>query len=179
MAKKTLTQEYVRQHLDYSPETGELRWKVRKNGRTVGVAVGSSDTDNYTTTTIDRKIYLNHRIIWLWVYGYFPENQIDHINRVRSDNRLSNLREVSRICNQRNCGLDPRNKSGVKGVCWETRYGKWKSTINVDHKEKFLGRFEDFTEAVAHRLAAEQCLDWAGCDSNSSAYQYMKRVGVI
>ena len=176
---KVLTQEEVREHLDYNPETGELRWKKRKRGRKRGVVVGSTSVAGYLRIRINKKLYYSHRLIWLWVYGYFPETDIDHIDRDPSNNRLSNLREVSRICNQRNCGLDPRNKSGVKGVCWETRYGKWKSAINVDHKEKFLGRFEDFTEADAHRLAAEQCLDWAGCDSNSSAYQYMKRVGVI
>ena len=174
-----LTQEYVRQLLDYDPETGELRWKVRKGGRKVGVAAGttkSTESTGYLSITINRKSFLTHRLIWLWVYGYFPENQIDHINRIRSDNRLSNLREVSQTCNNRNCGMNHRNKSGVKGISWSIRYGKWWSCITTTNKTKHLGRFEDFTEAVAHRLAAEQCLDWAGCDSSSSAYQYMNSI---
>ena len=177
--EKVLTQEEVRKQLDYNPETGELRWKERKKGRRVGEVVGSTNGAGYSRTCINKKLYYTHRLVWLWVYGYFPENDIDHIDRDKLNNRLSNLREVSRTCNLRNSGMGSNNKSGVTGVCWYAGYGKWESYITAANKKKRFGYHEDLTEAVAHRLAAEQCLDWAGCDSNSSAYQYMKRVGVI
>lgn len=177
--KKALTQEEVREQLDYDPETGELRWKDWKKGRKMGRAVGTRRRDGYLVININGKLYATHRVIWLWWHGYFPENEIDHIDRDKLNNRLSNLREVSRTCNSRNCGVSSNNKSGVTGIHWDVRCEKWFSVIMVAHKHKFLGLHTEFTEAVAHRLAAEQCLDWAGCDSNSSAYQYMKRVGVI
>ena len=173
-ARKDLTQEEVRKHLNYNPETGELMWREWRRGRKTSLNVGRTQSNGYMQLQINGTLYQLHRVIWLWVYGYFPENEIDHINRVRSDNRLSNLREVSRTCNARNCGIDPRNKTGVKGIYWETKRKAWLSSIKANDKRKHLGRFKDFTEAVAHRLAAEQCLDWAGCDSNSPAYQYMK-----
>ena len=177
---KVLTQEEVRQHLDYDPETGELRWRVRRGGRRVGRPAGAArKTHSRIVIGINGKKYLAHRIIWLWVYGYFPENVIDHIDRDPSNNKLSNLREVSQLCNMRNSKIDKRNKTGVTGVFWDEKNGKWLSNIRLADKTKYLAYCSDFTEAVAHRLAAEQCLDWAGCDSNSSAYQYMKRVGVI
>ena len=172
-----LTQEEVRQLLDYNPETGELRWKVDRSRMKVGMVAGCVDSSTgYLKIGINGKRYPMHRVIWLWWYGYFPESEVDHIDRDPSNNRLINLREVSRTCNSRNCGTGARNKSGVKGVFWYARYGKWQSSIMVDYKEKQLARHADFTEAVAHRLAAEQCLNWEGCDSSSSAYQYMKSI---
>ena len=168
-----LTQGTVHQLLDYNPETGELKWKVSRGSRKVGGVAGTA-SNGYLVVRVNGKLYRNHRIIWLWVYGYFPENQIDHINRIRSDNRIDNLREVSQTCNNRNCGMSSNNKSGVTGIHWFTRCSTWQSFIMVDYKRKHLGYHKDLTEAVAHRLAAEQCLDWSGCDSSSSAYQYMQ-----
>ena len=177
---KVLTQEEVRQLLDYDPETGELRWREWKQGRKMGKAVGMSvGSAGYRQIRINGKGYLTHRLIWLWRYGYFPENEIDHIDRDKRNNRLSNLREVSNSCNQRNSETRTDNKSGVKGVCWANRKSKWLASMKVNNEWRYLGLHTEFTEAVAHRLAAEQCLDWEGCDNNSSAYQYMKRVGVI
>ena len=174
---KTLTQEYVRQHLDYDPETGELRWREYKRGRKRDGSVGTVTRRGYLRVCVNRSSHQAHRIIWLWVYGYFPEADIDHIDRDKLNNRLSNLREVSRTCNSRNCGPRSDNKSGVRGVCWEPRYGKWAVRIKTRYKDAdYLGRYEEYTEAVAHRLAAEQCLNWEGCDSNSSAYQYMNSI---
>lgn len=171
---KPLTQEYVRELLGYNPETGELRWNKYKRGRRKSGTVGSVNRAGYLRFDIDRRSYLTHRVIWLWWYGHFPENDIDHINRNKTDNSISNLREVSRSCNMRNCETDRTNSSGVKGVCWDRRKGKWEAKIVSNCKTRYLDYHNDFVEAVAHRLMAEQCLDWADCDANSSAYRYMR-----
>ena len=115
-----------------------------------------------------------HRIIWLYVYGYLPENDIDHINRIKDDNRLCNLREVSRSCNIRNACLSTNNTSNIKGVCFDTSRNKWISTIYFNNKAHTLGRYNNFHNAVCARLAAEQCLGWPDCDSRSSSYLYVK-----
>jgi hypothetical protein len=107
-------------------------------------------------------------------YGFMPENGIDHIDRDNTDNLLENLREVSQSCNMRNIGISPANKSGVLGVCWHKDSGMWISQISVKGKSKYSGVYQDFSEAVAHRLAAEQCLGWPNCHSATSAYLYMK-----
>ena len=170
-----LTSEYVRELFDYDAETGRLSWKVYGKGRRKDLAVGVSGSYGYPRVKLKKSIHLVHRVVWLWWYGYTPENDIDHIDRDKSNNRIENLREVTQQCNSRNRGGDKRNTSGVTGVSWFKRTGKWCASIVVGRRRKNIAYRLDFTEAVAHRLAAEQCLNWAGCNSNSSAYQYMKK----
>lgn len=144
---------------------------------------GGLSSKNYWQIRINKQLYESHRLAWLYIYGYFPENQIDHINQNRSDNRIKNLRESSRQCQIRNSKKHINNTSGVTGVCWAKDTQKWQAQITVNLKLYYLGQFYNFTEAVAHRLVAEQCLNWAGCNSSSSAYQYMqnylKREGIM
>lgn len=99
---------------------------------------------------------------------------LDHIDRKILNNRIENLREVSNSCNMRNTGNPSTNTSGVKGVCWNKSKNKWRAEIKINSRMTHLGYFTDFTEAVAHRLAAEQCLNWECCDGCSPAYQFMK-----
>jgi hypothetical protein len=170
-----LTQERVKELFDYNPETGELVRKVSTSSNAkAGDVAGSPNNRGYLVTQINRERYLNHRLIWLHVHGFFPEHQIDHINRIRSDNRLENLREVSQSCNMRNACQKSNNTSGVQGVHWFKRDQKWQAHIQTGKKNHHLGYHSSFLEAVCHRLAAEQCLDWGSCDSNSPAYQYIK-----
>jgi hypothetical protein len=170
-----LSYERARELFDYDPETGDLTWRVSTNWSIkVGSRAGGKDAEGYMSVGVDRISYKVHRIIWLWVHGYIPENEIDHINRVRDDNRLCNLREASRSCNMRNFPVREDNTSGVPGVCWDKSRDNWIASVFTEGKCHYIKASKDFTEAVAHRLAAEQCLNWAGCDSNSSAYQYMR-----
>lgn len=177
-----ITQEELKRIINYDPDTGAFIWNVNRGSRAqAGNIVKGSlhDPKGYLTIRLNGKSYYIHRLAWLYVYGYFPENQIDHINRNPSDNRIKNLREVSCQCNVRNCGNHRDNKSGVKGVVWDKRLKKWCSYINVNRKKIYLGLFLEKNDAVLMRLAAEQCLDWAGCDSSSPAYQYAKNNGLI
>ncbi len=171
-----LTQERVKELFDYDEETGDLIRKVVKvsNQTNVGEIVGSISNYGYLQLSIDRTTYLAHRVAWLYTYGYLPENQIDHINQIKTDNKLNNLREVSRQCNVRNTGNRGDNTSGVKGVCWNKRNSKWMVCINNLGVSLYQGLHTDFTEAVAHRLAAEQALKWEGCELSSPAFLYIK-----
>jgi len=169
-----LTQKRLKQLLNYDPETGKFTRKVKSVIHpNLELPVGSSTDSGYITICIKGYKGLAHRLAWLYVYGYIPENDIDHINRIKTDNRINNLREVSRQCNLRNTGNRKNNTSGVKGVSFNKKSNKWQVSIAVNNKLYYLGRFDDFIEAVCHRLAAEQCLNWNGCDSNSPAYQYV------
>ena len=111
--------------------------------------------------------------------GYFPEHGIDHKDRIKTNNKWSNLKEKTTSCNVRNQSAPHTNKSGVKGVALHNRPpekgGKtWRVLIFVNGKQKHLGSKSDLVEAVALRLASEQCLNWHECDEDSSAYNFIQ-----
>jgi len=169
-----LTQSKLKELLDYDPETGLFTWKVSRQGVKKGSVAGSDSHDGYIKIKIDGKDYYAHRLAWLYEYGYFPENGLDHEDRIKHHNWIKNLREVSNQCNMRNTGNPSTNTSGVKGIYFANKAQKWRARMKLNGKNSHFGYFEDFTEAVAHRLAAEQCLDWSNCDSSSPAYKYIQ-----
>lgn len=170
-----ITQSNLQDVLTYTPETGEFSWIVPPVGWIYqGDIAGSINKNGYRYITVNKKKYLAHRLVWLYVHGYLPEGDLDHVDRVRTNNKVENLREVSRQCNIRNSPNRVTNTSGVKGVCWCKKMNKWKARITVNYVETHLGCSEDFMEMVCLRLAAEQTLSWEGCDSRSPAYQYVQ-----
>lgn len=168
-----LTQERVRELFDYSD--GVLIRKIKVRKVLPGDIVGKKTSHGYYRVGIDKVLYQVHRVIWLWHYGYFPEHTIDHINRNKIDNRIENLREASKQCNMRNSNVKKCNRSGVTGVSWQTDNKRWDAGIRINKKSIHIGSSKDFLEAVAMRLAAEQCIDWCKCDSSSSAWRCMKQ----
>lgn len=172
-----LTQKEAQRLFNYR-EDGQIVWRVRihpKSNNKPGDIAGGLKGHGYMYTMVYRKFYLNHQIVWLMHYGYFPERDIDHINRDKIDNRIENLREISAVCNQRNTNNRRNNTSGVKGVYWHKIGKKWSAQIKIVGKMIGLGLHEDFLEAVCHRLAAEQAVNWEGCDSSSPALKYVKK----
>lgn len=173
-----ITQEELKRHLEYDSLNGGFKWKLnpcfRYSKSSIGTKAGSKGIDGYISISLSRNRYKVHRLVWFYHYGYFPENLIDHIDRNKSNNKIENLREVTNSCNQRNSFTSSRNKTGVRGISFRRCIGKFVASITVDNKIKEVGSFKDFTEAVAHRLAAEQALNWEGCDSSSNSYLYMK-----
>ena len=169
-----LTQERVRELFDLDYETGVLRWRVNRRRARMGDIAGNSTGRGYYQVMIDYNNHLLHRVIFLYAFGYLPEHQVDHISRDRLDNRPCNLREVTHTCNMRNKGVGSKNTSGVKGVSWRQSSKRWQVQIRNNSKPMHLGFYEDFIDAVAARLAGEQCLDYPNCDSNSSAFLYMQ-----
>lgn len=152
-----LTQERLKELLHYDPDTGVFTWiKKSKKSTVIGSVAGSKHNQGYLATSIDWKRYLLHRLAWLYVYAEFPTGLIDHINRNRSDNRISNLRVVSRSENQQNHNLFKTNKSGVAGVSWTQKDNRWRARIWLNGKTKNLGHFKTFEEAVLARKQAEK-----------------------
>lgn len=159
--------------LDYNALTGIFRWKESR-GVLKGSIAGSRTTEGYISITIDGYSYQAHRIAWFYYYGYMPEINIDHRDRIKHHNWILNLRMATQVCNVRNTGLRLDNKSGVKGVGRSSSCEMWYAQIGINNKTKSLGYYKDFDEAVCARLMGEQCLDWAGCDSSSYAYLYVQ-----
>lgn len=170
-----LNQELMQTLFNYNEETGFLTWKKSTGPRgIIGNPVGTINYHGYYSVGLFGKKYKVHRLIWLYVYGYIPENDLDHINGFKLDNRISNLREVSNQCNIRNSKKYKNNNSNITGISFDKKLCRWTSWITINKKNYFLGRYLDYDEAVCHRFAVEQCLDWNSCNLNSSAYKYVK-----
>lgn len=163
------SQEKLKLMFDYRPESGELIWKARTpdmfpdtagrtkehacaqwNSRWAGKPALSKAWNGYRGGSLNYKYVSAHRVIWKLVHGVDAE-VIDHINGVRDDNRLENLRSVSYTENARNRRLGKNNTSGVLGVHFSKRTGKW--AVNIG-----LGSFETKEEAIAARNSAQALL---------------------
>lgn len=172
MAAKALPEQSVLlQLLRYEPETGKLFWRERPvemfsdtgkggqvgsanrwNGRCAGKeAFTAPDASGYLTGGIFGVIYKAHRVAWTIEHGMIS-GEIDHINGVKSDNRINNIRDVSREVNMQNKPKNRNNKSGVTGVFWHTASSGWVAKI----KETHLGCFQCIGQAIKARRAAEQ-----------------------
>ena len=151
-----LTQEYLRDVLDYQPETGVFTWKISPNKRIrVGDATGTSLSSGYRRVRVLGTSYRAHRLAWFYVHGEWPPEQIDHINGVRDDNRIKNLRCATYTENQKNKRRGKNNTSGVVGVSWNKQRQKWHVVIKVNRQDIFLGLYEDWFESVCARKSAE------------------------
>lgn len=136
--------------LEYSPISGVFTWKISLSTRAkVGGMAGRIWQGQYRRITIDRVDYQAHRLAWFYVNGSWPQHEIDHINRAKDDNRISNLRDVNRSGNQQNKGTYANNKSGQPGVHMHTRSGLWRAVISVRGKKKYLGSFTSIDQACA------------------------------
>lgn len=142
-----LTQEELKAQLSYSPETG-LFSRIGKPNHKVGVRT----EHGYIIIQVDRVSYRAHRLAWLYMTGHLPEEQIDHINGIRDDNRFANLRLASANENQWN--MKPKKSAcPAKGV--SMAYGKFRASIKVNCKSINLGLYETMDEAAhAYNKAA-------------------------
>lgn len=154
---KTLpSQEELRRLFDYEPDTGILRWKyVRPRAYRIklGGTAGTVTDRGYLHIGIARRNYLAHRVIWKWMTGNDPVDQIDHIDGDRLNNRWSNLRQATNGQNRWNIRRQKNNKSGTTGVCAEQGRA-WVAYIAAGRGQVRLGRFQTKTEAIAARREA-------------------------
>ena len=156
MPNTILAQKELKELLHYNPETGLFTRKVSLSNRVkIGDIAGSINSSGYIAIRVRGNPLSAHRLAWLYVHGVWPENEIDHINQNRADNRLINLREVTGKENHKNMSLYKANTSGVCGVNWNRKYSKWHSRINVDGKSVWLGQYDDKFEAICSRMSAK------------------------
>jgi hypothetical protein len=150
--------EEADQHLRYDPETGLLWWKKKRRGANVSSPVGSLAQNGYLRTKFNYTAYSVHRLAWLLATKQDPgEMQIDHINGIKHDNRLANLRLATGSQNCQNGKKPKNNSSGYKGVSWNRRDKCWQAHICVNSKIVRLGAFATAFEGhLAYKKAAQQ-----------------------
>ncbi len=159
--RQEITAEKLRELVHYDQECGRCTWKVRTARRVkVGDVAGCPDGHGYLQIMVQSRLHKAHRLAWLYMCSNWPKDQIDHINRDRSDNRITNLREVTNKQNQQNRSNRSDNTSGHPGVYWSKRASKWQAEITHNKKKIHLGYFTDIEEAIAARKAAEK-LYWS------------------
>ena len=141
----------IRDCLDYDPITGVFTWKRDLGRRYVkGTKAGALDKDGYTLVGWKGRHYRGGRLAWWFIYGVWPECEIDHINRVRNDDRLENLRPVSRSLNRLNRRCNKKKNPYPSGVSFKgdaPRAKPWCAQIRFDGKVRVLGLYASMQEA--------------------------------
>jgi hypothetical protein len=153
---------YLRQRLRYEPETGKLFWLdhdgMSNSWRAKWAGKEAFTSDNgvgYRHGHIDSQKFRAHRIAWALHFGEWPTDHIDHINGVRNDNRINNLRVVTNTENARNANRRRDNTSGITGVSLDKYGRKWIAFIKVRRLQLYLGSFNTIEEAIAARKQAD------------------------
>ena len=147
----------VRQHFDYNPEIGELRWRIGSRRRAAGkiAGTGAESEKGRINVGFQGKTYKAHILAWVCQTGEWPTHQIDHINEDPSDNRWANLRAATKSQNMRNITKIKSNTSGHKGVGFHKETKKWRAYIKADGISYHLGLFPSKEDAIkAYKDAA-------------------------
>lgn len=148
------TQELLKYHFTYDPQTGILRWKVPTCKRTrVGDVAGSHR--EYITIKLFGKEYPAHRLAWLYTYGHLPK-LIDHKNRNKYDNRLSNLRIATHSENAYNKSIASNNTVRIAGTYFDGKRKVWRVRIQCNGKRIHVGTFTNKKDAAVARAVAER-----------------------
>lgn len=162
---RDIAPEHVRELLDYNPITGVLTWKSRPwltgrnvswNTRYADKPITCLDKDGYIQIRIYKVGHRAHRVAWACHYGKWPQLALDHVNGIKADNRIDNLREATTAQNGHNVKICKRNSSGRRGVFWHRTAKKWQAGICFERREIYLGLHEDFDSAVRAREEAER-----------------------
>lgn len=169
-----ITPELCRELIHYDPATGVLTWKRRPlrffanersfkrwNTKHAGApALNCIERDvlgrpHRRVGQILGRQMKAHRAAWAIFHGRWPDGEIDHVNGDPTDNRICNLREVSRQQNMRNTAMHRDNRSGAAGVCWNPRTRKWTATLGIDGRRHYIGQYLTVEEASAARRVAQ------------------------
>jgi len=163
VARSSAEEQEIHRKLKYDPITGKFTWKyvtpltygdICFNRQFALKSIEHTSCPYLGMYILGRRIQA-HRIAWFISYGEWPDLPIDHINRNKSDNALTNLRAVTLSVNQRNSTKNTKNTSGATGVRWHKPNRKWLASMRLLGKYKHLGYFEEFSDALHARKTAE------------------------
>lgn len=145
--------ERVRELFNYDPETGIIECKISRRKARAGSIAGKLTWHGYLRTEVEGKKYYNHLLAWLFVHGEWPPDEIDHIDRDKTNNRISNLRLATHAQNKRN---SPGRRKTLKGA-YRRSNGSWRSQLRYDGALLELGTFKTEQEAhEAYKRTAER-----------------------
>ncbi|MDV6347485.1 HNH endonuclease [Nitrosomonas sp. Is35] len=151
-----ITQEELKRVLHYDHKTGIFTNLIKRSNNAKAGAFAGHRAARYIYINLNGKLYLAHRLAWLYIYGIWPDHHIDHIDGNCLNNAISNLRDVTQSVNCRNQKLRATNTSGHPGVHWYKATGKWTANISINGKSVHIGTFATFEEAVQSRRKASQ-----------------------
>jgi hypothetical protein len=153
-SKIEISQVQLREVLDYNPDTGIFRWKIKSSkSLSIGETAGCTRADGYVTIQYNAIPYLAHRLAWVYTHGELPSTSIiDHVDGNPSNNKLNNIRVCAPTQNQQNRRVNSNSISGFKGVSWVEERQKWKARTWLKRKYYFLGYFDTKEDAIkAHQ----------------------------
>lgn len=142
-----ITQLELKKQLNYDLKTGIFTWKISKQRIKITNIAGYKTNEGYLNIKLNKKQYQSHRLAWLYVYGTWPKNCIDHINGIKNDNRIENLREVTIRKNNQNKNNHRTGK--LVGANYNKIRNKWQAHIKINNKKTYLGSYS--TEIEAHK----------------------------
>ena len=171
-----LSQKRLKENLHYDPATGNFTWLVNKKRSCKGEIAGSYQYPmgkKYRRISVNGKVYSAHRLVFLYMTGDFPLNEVDHIDGDGCNNKWANLRVVTSAENWKNKKTYNNNTSGACGVTLHKGTGKWQAQIKTNGVNKFLGLHKSFETACTIRKGAE---GWYGFHKNHGrdALKYME-----
>lgn len=180
------TQARVRELFNYDPVSGCLIWRSRPKdafatkaayssfrARCEGKAAGHIEGQGYRVIVFDGQAKKAHKLVWLFIHGEwvkYPDFEIDHVNGDRADNRIQNLRKVTKSLNQRNSSMRKNNQSGVIGVNWVASKRRWIARIWDGPHHRYLGQFTKIEDAAVARAKAERELGYARGHGKETKY---------
>ena len=165
----SVTQERLKLLLDYDPQTGHFTWKTRTvkthfdviwNKRFSGKRAGHSHKMGYIVLCVERAKIMAHQAAWAYQSGDMPAGDIDHVNGIKSDNRICNLRVATRSQNMANTSRRSSNTTGFKGVTMDRRTGRYIAAVHPNGKKRHLGVFD--TAEAAHDAYVAGALKYYG-----------------
>ena len=145
-----MTRKQIEERMVCDPEAGTLTWREGSTrvGELAGKEVGCLNGDGYRVVNLDGRLFRVHRLIWLYAHGTFPKF-LDHRDGNRSNNKISNLRRVTKSQNNWNGKTPHTNTSGAKGVTQYGSAGKWRACVTKHGKQYCRAGFETFEQAKA------------------------------
>ncbi len=155
---QTLTQARLKELVHYEPETGVFTHRISRQGCRAGDAAGCADSAGYWVIKLDQRKHYAQRLACLYMTGWWPSDEVDHKDRVRSNNAWTNLRPATDKQQAENRNLYATSTSGFRGVMWREKKRKYEVRIRHNNTDHYLGLFDSIIDAVAVRLRAERDL---------------------